>query len=124
MANECTPLFVDGDVVTGLTTAAVTGKRFLGISGDRDAFGMIKVAPATAALRAFGVAGYDAGSGATVPVIREGIVPVTAGGSITAGAEVEVGTGGKAVTLATGKAVGYAVGTGSTDADVFVALYC
>lgn len=126
MANECTPLFRPGADVTCLTTGAVTGKTFVDISATRDAStGLIKVATATGAGLSFGVAAYDAASGARVPVIRGkgSIVPVTAGGTIAFGAEVEVGSGGKAVTIASGKAVGRAVEAGTNNNDVFVALY-
>ena len=124
MVNDARPLFRPGAEVTALTSAAVTGKTFVGISATRDAdTGLVKVAPATAAAKAFGVAAYDAASGATLPILRGGIVPVTAGGSITAGDEVEVGTGGKAVKLATGVAVGQAIETATSGADVFVALH-
>ena len=124
--NECIPLFRPGSDVTCLTTAAVVGKTFVDISATRDATeGLFKVATATSAARAFGVAAYDAASGARVPVIAGPgtIVPVTAGGAITAGAEVEVGASGKAVTLASGKAVGKALETGANNVDCFVRLY-
>jgi hypothetical protein len=51
------------------------------------------------------------------------IVPVTAGGTIAFGAEVEVGTGGKAVTIASGKARGRAVEAGTNGNDVMIELY-
>lgn len=124
MVNDARPLFRPGAEVTGLTTAAVTGKRFVGISATRDTnTGLVKVAHATGAAKAFGVAAYDAGSGATVPVLRGGIVPVTAGGAISAGDQIEVGTDGKAVKLASGVAVGQAIETATSGADVFVALH-
>ncbi|WP_418345265.1 capsid cement protein [Rhodococcus pyridinivorans] len=124
MANECTPLFRPGRDVTVLATANVVGKTFVGVSGNRDtASGLIKAVTATAAAKAFGVAAYDAANGKTCPVIRAGIVPVTAGGTIAAGAEVEVGASGRAVTLASGKAVGYAVDGGTSGNDVLIALY-
>lgn len=123
MANECTPLFRPGRDVTVLTTAAVVGKTFVGVSANRDSTGLIKAATATAAAKAFGVAAYDAVITTVVPVIRGGIVPVTAGGTIAAGAQVEVGASGKAVTLASGIAVGYAVDAGTNGADVLIALY-
>jgi hypothetical protein len=126
VANECTPLFRPGADVTCLTTGAVTGSTFVDISATRDATeGLIKVAPATAAGLSFGVAAYDAASGARVPVIRGkgAIVPVTAGGTIAFGAEVEVGTGGKAVTIASGKARGRAVEAGTNNNPVMIELY-
>jgi hypothetical protein len=84
---------------------------------------MIKVATAAAGAKAFGVAKYDAASGALVGILRGGVVPVTAGGTIAFGAEVEVGTAGKAITLASGKAVGKAVEAGTNGNDIQIAFY-
>jgi hypothetical protein len=126
VANECTPLFRPGADITCLTTGAVTGKTFVDISATRDTTeGLIKVATATAAGLSFGVAAYDAASGARVPVVRGkgSIVPVTAGGTIAFGAEVEVGSSGKAVTIASGKARGRAVEAGTNGNDVMIELY-
>ncbi|PKV80906.1 capsid cement protein [Nocardia fluminea] len=123
MANECTPLFQPGKDVTVLLTGAVVGKTFVAISAAPDTYGQLKGVTCTAAARAFGVAARDAASGARVLVRKKGIVPVTAGGTIAVGAEVEVGASGKAVTLASGKAVGQAVSAGTNNADVLVDLY-
>lgn len=122
MTNEAKPLFRPGVDVTASATAAVTGKTLVGVSATRDANGLVKVAPATAAGKPFGVAAHDAASGATLAILRGGIVPVTAGGAIAAGAQVEVGTGGKVVTLASGVAVGLALETGTASNDVLIAL--
>lgn len=123
MANECNPLFRPGADVTVLTTGAVTGKTFVAISAAPDSYGQLKAATATAAGPIFGVAARDAGSGARVLVIKSGIVPVTGGGVIAVGAEVEVGSGGKAVTIASGKAVGIACSVGANNAEVLIDLY-
>lgn len=126
MANECIPLFRPGSDVTALTTANVTGKTFVDVSAARDAStGLFKVATAAAAARAWGVAAYDAASGNRVAVIcgPGTVVPVTAGGTIAFGAEVEVGATGKVVTLASGKAVGKALEAGTNNNDIFVRLY-
>jgi hypothetical protein len=105
MANEAIPMFRPGSDVTCLTTAGVTGKRFAGVSATRDATtGLIKVATCTAAAKAFGVS-------------------VDCGGTITAGAQVEVGASGKAVVLASGVAVGQALETGANSAEVLIRLY-
>ena len=122
MANECKPLFRPGAEVTAVTTGAVTGSTFVGISATRGADGMIKVATATAAGKAFGVASTDIASGAVGNIIRGGIVFVAAGGAIAAGAQVEVGASGKAVVLASGVAVGQALETGTNGNPVLVAL--
>lgn len=122
MANEAKPLFRPGASVTVKTTAAVSGKTFVAVSAAPDADGLIKAATATAAVKAFGVAGRDIASGDAGLVLRGGIVNVTAGGTIAAGAEVEVGAGGKAVALASGKSVGIACTAGTNNNDVLVAL--
>lgn len=124
MANECIPFYDEGDEVTCVTTADVVGKTFVDLSAALTT-GLVSVATATAAGKAFGVAVRDVTSGNRVTVIRgcKLIVPVTAGGTIAYGAEIEVGTGGKAVTLASGKAVGRALSAGTNNNDVIVTLY-
>ena len=111
MANECIPFYEPGGNVPCHATAGVTGCRFVNISANRQADGSISVAHATAAGVAFGVSKYDAATGEKVGVVRGPgfIVPVMAGGTIAAGARVEVGTTGQAVTIAAGIAVGIAV---------------
>lgn len=126
MANECIPLYRPGADVTALTTTAVTGCTFVDISATRDAgTGLIKVATATAAGKTFGVAAFDAPSGGKVSVVRGkgSIVPVLFGGTVAAGAEVEVATGGKAVTLASGSPRGRAIETGANNVVSFIELY-
>lgn len=114
-----------GANITAEASATVTARRFLAISGNRASGGNLSVAPATAAGRTCGVAGNDAASGGLVTVVRGNsrVVQVTADGAITAFAEVEVGTAGKAKAKASGVAVGYAV-TGAADgADAEISLY-
>ena len=123
MANECAPLFRPGQSVTATATANVTGKRFVGVSATRDATtGLIKVAHATQAGKAFGVASRDIANGADGTILRGGIVPVEAGGNVSAGNQVEVGANGTAVALSSGVAVGTAVEDGTSGNDIFVAL--
>lgn len=124
MANEAIPFYEPGRRLTAQATANVTGKRFVNISANRQADGSLSVAHATAAGSVFGVAAYDAASGSKVGVLRGSgfVVPVTASGTIAAGARVEVGSNGQAVTLASGIAVGIAV-TGATNGnDAQIAL--
>lgn len=128
MANECIPLFRPGQDVSATASAAVTGKRFVDWTGYfslTTPSTLPTAAHATAAGKIAGVAAYDAASGSRVAIIRgKGqIVPVTAAGSITAGAELEVGTAGKATTFSAGVKVGRALSAGSTDTDMWVELY-
>lgn len=118
-------VYAPGQDITAEATAAITARRFLAISGNRTSGGNIAVATATAAGRICGVAGADAASGGLVTVIRGNsrVVKVTAGGSIAAGAEVEVGAAGRAVAKSSGVAVGYALTQASNNADAEISLY-
>lgn len=120
--NVATPLFHPAHHVTARATGTVIGKRFVNISADTGDDGMIQVALAGAGVAAFGVAAADIATGATGLILCAGILPVTAGGTITAGSEVEVDATGRAVALASGKAVGQAVESATVGADVMVAL--
>lgn len=124
MANENVGVYEPGRNITGRASAAVTGKRFLAITGNRSN-GNIAVAHATAAGRVCGVSKYDAASGEIVGVVRGNsrVTHVTADGAIAAFAEVEVGTAGKAKALASGKAVGYALTAAADGADAEISLY-
>ncbi|QNI06499.1 DUF2190 domain-containing protein [Mycobacterium kubicae] len=114
-----------GANITAEASSAVTARRFVAITGNRTTGGNIAVAHATAGGRICGVAGNDADSGALVNVVRGNsrVVKVAAGGSISAFAEVEVGTAGKAVTLSSGVAVGYALTAASNNTDAEISLY-
>ena len=124
MANDNVGVYEPGRDITGRATAAVTGKRFLKISGNRSN-GNIAVAHADAAGRVCGVSKYDAASGAIVGVARGNsrVTHVTADGAIAAFAEVEVGAAGKAKTKTAGIAVGYALTAAANGADAEISLY-
>lgn len=134
-ANLATPFYDPGRDITGFCTAAVIGKRFLKISGNRtsgpspvsDAVdgGNIHVAHADAAGRIIGVAGYDAAINKLV-LVRRGnslVIPVLAAAPIAAFQEVEVGANGQAVPLAAGKAVGFAYSAAGAAEDAQICLY-
>jgi hypothetical protein len=136
MANELIAYYAPGARITARASAAVTGKRFLKISGNRTSAsgsgltstaegGVIQVAHADAAGRVCGVANADAGIGEMVGIERGNskVVPVTASGAIAAFAEVEVGATGMAVTKTTGIAVGYAITAAADGADAQISLY-
>jgi predicted RecA/RadA family phage recombinase len=140
VANDLIPYKRPGEDVTGITTAAVTGKRCVQITAakdnpteglDADAKGnLYKVGHPNAggsalgaAKRIFGVAKYDAASGAKVGIVRAGIVPITAGAAILAGKEVEVTATGTVITLAAGVAIGLCCNDAANAADAEIALY-
>lgn len=134
-SNECTPFYKPGDDLTGHATAAVTGKRFLKISGNRASGPGLttavdgsnySVAPAGAGEASCGVAKYDAASGSKVAVATAGIVPVLAGANITAWAEVMADAAGKAIPYVAGSGVfplGRAMTGATSGADAEIKLY-
>lgn len=124
MANECIPLYSPGQDISAVCTGAVTGKTFVDYSAAMTT-GLPSVNTATAAGKVAGVAAYDAASGSRVAVIRgKGqIVPMTAGGSVTALAEVEVGTSGRPVTFSAGVKVGRALSTATVGNQIWIELY-
>lgn len=92
----------------------VPRRRFVGVKATGE--GVI----ATAAGSAIGVSMNQAAAGEVLE-IADGIVMVEAGGAITPGAGIEVGTNGKAVTNTSGIGIGIAL-TGAAGADNVVAV--
>jgi hypothetical protein len=119
-ANESIAYSDPGDDLTGKAGAAVIGRRFLKISGNKDVGsqalatdglgGNIPVIHATgaAAEKPLGVSSYDQPTvGGKIPVMRgHKVVPVEAGAAITAGAQVQSDGTGRAVVLAAGVTCG------------------
>lgn len=124
MANDNISVYEPGQDISGRASAAITGKRFLKISGNRNN-GNVAVAHADAAGRTCGVSGRDTASGKLVNVLRgkDRVTFVTAGANLTAFQEVEVGAGGVAVVKASGVAVGYAVTAATSGGDAEISLY-
>lgn len=92
-----------------LATVALANSTFITAGG----------AVATAAGNAFGVARSDGAIGALVPTDVLGTAEVIAGGAIAANAYVQVGANGKAITLASGIAVGIALQAAAGDGSRF-----
>ncbi|MDH3026829.1 DUF2190 family protein [Gordonia alkanivorans] len=120
MPNESKPLFRPAATITARATAAVTGGRLVAPSGPYD--GNFPVAHCGDGASPLGVAAADIALGQLGTLLREGIVPVTAGGSITAGAALQSDAQGRVVTRTTGRTVGVAVATGTSGLPVQVAL--
>ena len=104
---DCIPFYEPGGRLTAVTSGAVTGGRFVALSGDRQAAvtlntsvtgGNYTVAHATTGVWALGVAERDAASGAKVTIIdAEGtVVPMLASSAMDEGAPVAAGANGTA----------------------------
>lgn len=134
MANDCIPFFRPGEDLSAKCTAAVTGKRFVKVSGNRTSGpglaatgegSVYQVAQAVAGDRAIGVSAWDGALNEIINVIVAGIVPVTAGAAIVAGNEVQADANGQAIPLAAGKSLGVAMTAASgagVDAEIKLAL--
>lgn len=129
MADDLIPFKEDAQRVTCTATAAVTGKRFVAITGDKQADGTYSVGPAGAGAKAFGVAAWSAPVGArvTVVVIESGhIVPVRAGAALAANDSVTSNATGEAVVAAAAAGASGIVLTGAAagaDAQVLLARH-
>lgn len=121
---DVVPFWTPGESLTCHVEAAVTGGRFVDISGPR-VDGNPQISPAAPAGNAIGVAARDKGAGLKVMVFCAPgqIVPVRAGAALAAGQEVEVGAGGTAVPLAAGAAVGRAFDDAADATDCPIELY-
>lgn len=122
--NPAVPFWDEGNTITAQASAAVTGKRFVEVTGPRVA-DQVQVGPATAAGRSFGVAGFDAAVGQLVTVYSSPglVMPVTASGAIAAGDDVEVAAGGMAAAAAAGEVVGMALDDAADGTDAVIKLY-
>lgn len=109
-ANECIAFFDPGNDLNAQTTGAVTGSRFVAVSGviqagsaglASDVLGgnLLVAQCSVSGQKAIGVASMDAASGEKLEVIRgHKVVPVTAGAAMTAGDEVMTDASGRAIT--------------------------
>lgn len=137
--NELNPFYESADRLTYQATAPVTGKRFINVSGDRVSGpgipataqvgasdpvdgGNYRGAHAAAGGPSVGVSTWDAGVGEKFGCVREGVVPVTADGPIAAGAAVQVGAAGKALTIGAGTKIGICMNGAVDGADAEILL--
>lgn len=126
LVNQCIALFEPGDDITMVADATIAGCTFVSPKANNVVditTGLQKCVQATAATRPIGVLNGDAIQGNTRKVIRGNkVIPITAGAAINSGSAVEVGAAGKAVTLASGQAVGIALTNALTNELCYVAI--
>jgi hypothetical protein len=121
MVNDAIPYLEEADEVTVLPTAAITGKRFVVISGNRDATdNLIQAAPCGDNGRALGVAMWDAAIGKRVTVKT---MPVTAAAALAANQVVASDATGQARVAAAGeRGLGLVVTGAAAGADAQIKL--
>jgi predicted RecA/RadA family phage recombinase len=123
---DAIPFYEDGDELTGTATAAITGKQFVKISGNRQPDGTVSLAPAGAGDRAIGVAMFDIplGKRGTIHTISSHhVMPVVAAAPIVAGSPVKTAAAGQCTPSTTGDAsVGIALDGAASGFDAMIAL--
>jgi hypothetical protein len=129
-ANECIPYHQTTDI-TVQAGAAITGKRFVHVTADRTGgpalstdLKNVPIVQHANADHALGVSAYDIASGALGGIIGTPgrIVPVTAGGTIAAGAAVQSDATGQAITLAAGVKLGVCLSGATSGNDAQIKL--
>lgn len=119
--NPAVPFWDKAETLTAHAEAAITGKRFVTISGARTD-GKPTVSHAAAGAPA-GVSGYDAPAGSDVTVYQgKQVMPVTAAVAITAGDALYSTADGSATNVAAGPIRGYAFDDAAAGTDVPVKL--
>lgn len=139
--NAIQPLFEPGRRITAAATAAITGGRFVTVgaafqggplldvstpTGPLTKGNLMQVVTCGAGAKAVGVAEYDASAADEVLAVLNGpgmVVPVTAGGTVTFGQEVESDSTGRAITLASGRSNGIAISSATVGNPVYVRLH-
>jgi len=120
MPNESKPLFRPAAAITARASTPVTGSSLVAPSGTYD--GTFPVTRCGAGASPLGVASADIPSGQLGTLLREGVIPITAGATITAGQSLQSDAQGRVVPRTTGRTVGLAVANGTNGLPTYVAL--
>jgi hypothetical protein len=125
-SNECIPLYEPGKRITIVADGTVSGRRCVKVNASKTPGvfpgANLHVIQAVAGDRPDGVALWDLASTETGVMIRDGVVPIDAGASVTAGQEVQVDATGRVITLAAGKSIGKAWNDATVGNPCYVAL--
>lgn len=123
--NELQPLYEPGKRITIVADGAVSGRRAVKTNASK---GMgfpganLHVIQAVAGDRPDGIACWDLATTETGQMIRDGVVPIDAGATVTAGQEVQIDATGRVITLAAGKSIGKAWTDATVGNPCYVAL--
>jgi predicted RecA/RadA family phage recombinase len=118
--NECVPLYEPGKRITIIADGAINGRRAVKTNASKGQTfpgANLHVIQAVAGDRPDGIALWDLASTETGGMIRDGVVPIDAGASVTAGTQVMVDATGRVV-LYVVAGTNYPIGKAWTDATV------
>jgi len=120
--NECVPIYESGDRVSIVADGAISGRRGVKINASKGVGfpgGNVHAVQAVAGDRPDGIAVWDLATGETGSMIREGVVPVDAGATVTAGQQVMLDATGRVITWTFAASnANFVVGKAWTDATV------
>lgn len=120
---------VGGGLTGGTSQVTTSGPGYGANTLSTDVADVYQIAQASVSgSAALGVAGWDTAAGGILDKVYKcgvgHILPITAGAAITAGQEVQTDASGRAIPLAAGKALGYAVDAASgAGVDCEIVLY-
>lgn len=123
--NECIPLYEPGKRITIVADGAISGRRCVKVNASKgQGFpgANLHVIQAVAGDRPDGVAIWDLVLNEVGAMIRDGVLPIDAGATVTAGQEVQVDATGRVITLAAGKSIGKAWTDATVGNPCYVAL--
>lgn len=123
--NECIPLYEPGKRITVVADGAISGRRAVKVNASKgQGFpgANLHVIQAVAGDRPDGIAIWDLVLNEVGGMIRDGVVPIDAGATVTAGQEVQVDATGRVITLAAGKSIGKAWTDATVGNPCYVAL--
>lgn len=98
-ANESVPLYRPGKEITVVADGAISGKRAVKTNASKTSGNNLHVIQcAVLGERPDGIAMYDAATGETLGIHRDGVLFVDAGATVTAGQQVMVDGTGRVIT--------------------------
>lgn len=118
--NELIPLYEPGKRITIVADGAISGRRAVKVNASKgQSFpgANLHVIQAVAGDRPDGIACWDLATTETGSMIRDGVVPIDAGATVTAGQQVMVDATGRVITYVVA-GTNYPIGKAWTDATV------
>lgn len=121
--NECIPLYEPGKRITVVADGAISGRRGVKVNASKGmgfpGANLHVIQDATLGERPDGIALWDLALNEVGAMIRDGVVPIDAGASVTAGQQVMLDATGRVITwVFAASNANFVVGKAWTDATV------